>query len=127
MANRTPTATVEAFIAEWSQGMASIQKACDTWLSDDVAYENVGLPRTVTRAAAKDVLATFLPGLDVIEVEMRGIAAAGNTVFTERVDHSLHAEGSIIAALRLMGVYVVEGRRIRQRREYFHFPSSNGT
>lgn len=50
---------------------------------------------------------------------MLAIAADGNRVLTERLDRFVRADGSEVAAAKLMGIFEVEGDCIVAWRDYF--------
>lgn len=123
MPESSPLQVVQSFIEAWPNGLEALRQSFVDWLAEDVNYENVGLTHTTTRSAAIELIETFAPGLDNIVVDMLAIADDGDRVFTERVDYLRKADGTMIATIRLMGIFVVRGGRIVEWRDYFHTAS----
>lgn len=124
MSDIGPLEIVQSFFGEWSKGLAQLKASFADRLTEDVRYENVGLTSTSTRAEAIALIDTFAPGLDNIAVLMLAIARDGDRVFTERVDYLRKADGTILATIRLMGIFVVRDGRIAEWRDYFHMVPS---
>lgn len=116
---RTPSQIVTAFLDAWAGSKASLQQAFEDYLADDVDYENVDLTHTRTREDAKQLIDNFMEGLDHITIDMPAIAEIGNKVLTERVDYLRRADGSLLVAIRVMGIFELEGERIVRWRDYF--------
>lgn len=117
---RTPSDIVKDFLKAWEPAFG-FRAAVKQYLSDDCAYENVALTNTVGPAQAATLLDGFNTqmGFASLKVEMVGLAAAGNTVMTERIDHLHDAEGKGLLTLRVMGVFEVSGDKITAWRDYF--------
>ncbi|WP_454858865.1 limonene-1,2-epoxide hydrolase family protein [Rhizobium binxianense] len=120
MTSMTPLDVVQAFFGEWPKGMEPLKQAFTDWLATDVLYENVGLTRTTTLDEARALIETFVPGLDNIGVDVLEIAQNGDRVFTERIDYLRKEDGTVLATIRVMGIFVVRGGRIAEWRDYFH-------
>jgi limonene-1,2-epoxide hydrolase len=90
----------------------------DSLLSDDLVYENVGLPTIRGRRRAMGLFRR-MEGRMAFEVKIHRIAAEGDTVLTERTD------ALVIGPLRLQfwvcGVFEVHAGRITLWRDYFDF------
>ncbi|MGV2113781.1 limonene-1,2-epoxide hydrolase family protein [Agrobacterium salinitolerans] len=54
-----------------------------------------------------------------VHFDVLAIAADGQRVLTERLDRFLRADGSEVAAGRIMGIFEVEGEKIVAWRDYF--------
>ncbi|MFW2829645.1 limonene-1,2-epoxide hydrolase family protein [Sphingomonas sp. ID0503] len=111
--------TVSAFLAEWPKGVAELGRSFEGYLADDLDYENVGLTHTRTKAEAKALIENFAPGLDNIALDMLAVSEDGERVFTERVDHLRRKDGSVIASIRVLGIFIVRGGLIVEWRDYF--------
>lgn len=116
---QTPSQIVTAFLDAWAGGKASLQQAFEDYLAEDVDYENVDLTHTRTRDEAKQLIDNFMEGLDHITLDIPAIAEVENKVLTERVDYLRRADGSLLIAIRVMGIFEVEGGRIVRWRDYF--------
>jgi limonene-1,2-epoxide hydrolase len=116
----TSTETVLAFLKAWEPANGW-KKAIRDYFTADCVYENVGLTNTTgidASIAVLEAMAKQLPFVS-LKVDMLGIAANGGTVMTERVDHLVAADGKTLASIRLMGVFDVQGGKIKGWRDYF--------
>jgi limonene-1,2-epoxide hydrolase len=116
----TPSETVLQFVSAWTQpgGFAESIRATFT---PATVYENVGLSHTTGIDEALAMVEAFEQayGFTAITVDTLAIAERGNTVFTERVDHMIDANGATITSIRLMGIFEVVGDKIVAWRDYF--------
>ena len=113
-----------AFIACWSEGIASLRAAIDTYFTEKTVWENVGLNRLVGKAQARAFVEKYHleRGLDAIDVEMTAILSDERHVMTERVDTLRRADGGAVHAVRIMGIFEIEDGKIIAQRDYF-FPA----
>ena len=115
-----PIETVEAFCAMWEQpgGFAA---AVREYFTEQTDYENVGMTHTIGIEQGLALVAGFENDMGIarINVDMLAIAANGNTVLTERVDHMVNAAGETFVSLRLMGIFEVLDGKIVKWRDYF--------
>jgi limonene-1,2-epoxide hydrolase len=91
-------------------------------VTDDFVWVNTGLPTCEGREAAQQFLIGFAQALPLtgIRVETLAIAAAGNKVITERIDHLVDADGTALASIPLAGILeVADDGRISAWRDYF--------
>jgi limonene-1,2-epoxide hydrolase len=58
--------------------------------------------------------------LATVEVELPYVTSVGNVVLTERIDHLLRNDGTLIASAPVAGVLEFDGRRVVAWREYFN-------
>jgi limonene-1,2-epoxide hydrolase len=111
----TPIETVRAFSAAFSENHA--EDAIRRWFTPKTVWINEGLSMTtgieeaINRPRSPDVAAVYF--------DMLAIAADGNRVLTERLDRFVRADGSEVAALKVMGIFEVEGDCIVAWRDYF--------
>jgi limonene-1,2-epoxide hydrolase len=91
----------------------------DTFFDDKTVWENVGMARTVGREEAITFARSFPVDFAYMTVEDLTLAASGNTVFAERIDHFVRADGKIMLTIRVNGVFLVEGLKLREWRDYF--------
>jgi limonene-1,2-epoxide hydrolase len=117
----TPTETVEAFLAACATSKEGMAKAFHDYFTPDAIWENVGLMTTKGPEEAIALMAQFESQLGCVTmvVDNLAIAAQGNKVLTERVDHLLKADGSEAMAARVMGIFEVENGKITAWRDYF--------
>jgi limonene-1,2-epoxide hydrolase len=115
-----PTDTVTAFLAMWTRPGGFAQSIRDHFAPEAV-YENVGMSRTVGAEGAIAWLAES--GADPATFAMRAdtlaIAAEGNRVLTERVDHLLGPDGQSVGVFPVMGSFEVVDGKIVAWRDYF--------
>lgn len=101
----------------WDDVFATIER----WCADDCVWETPALPP----AKGKDAMIAFAKGFQEqstiarMECTFRTIAAAGDTVLTERVDNLWDADGNLITSLAVVGVLEVRDGRVVSFREYF--------
>jgi limonene-1,2-epoxide hydrolase len=91
-------------------------------VTDDFVWENIGLPTCNGREAAQQFLVGFAQAIPLagLKVETLAIAAQGNKVITERIDHFIDATGAVLASVPLAGVLeVAADGRISAWRDYF--------
>ena len=117
----TATETVKAFCIQFSKGKLGMHEAIRAYFTPKTVWENVGLAVTTGIDEALGVLAQFnqAMGIDAIDIEMLAIAADGDRVLIERIDHLLRADGSEVWDPRVMGIFEIEDGRIRAWRDYF--------
>jgi len=107
-----PIKTVTAFCAEFSKdhGRSAIHK----WFTPDTIWVNEGISTTtgIDEAIATLEAVEKAVGINDAQFELLAIAADGNRVLTERLDRFQRADGSEIAAAKVMGIFEVEGDHI---------------
>lgn len=115
----TPIETVTAFSAAFpsDNGKASVRR----WFTPRTVWVNEGVSTTTGIEEAIAFLERPGRSLDIAAVhfDMLAIAADGNRVLTERLDRFVSADGSAIAAVKVMGIFEVEGDCIVAWRDYF--------
>jgi limonene-1,2-epoxide hydrolase len=111
---RTPSDLIRDFCAAWSR--LDLDELM-SYFADDAVYHNMPGPPAEGRDAIRRTIESFLQGWDRTEWEIRNLAANGNVVFAERVDRT--DAGDRHVDLPLVGVFEVEGDRIRAWRDYF--------
>jgi limonene-1,2-epoxide hydrolase len=113
--------TVRAFFARWGT-MDNVYDAFRDYFLPETVWENVGLATTIGVEQAIALIQSYgarMP-LERFSVDMLHVAADGNVVLSERVDHAHDADGAIFGSIRVMGALeVVDGNIIRWR-DYFN-------
>jgi limonene-1,2-epoxide hydrolase len=111
----TPIETVTAFSAAFAKenGNAAIRR----WFTPRTVWVNEGL--SITTGIEEAIKRPRSPDVAAVHFDMLAIAADGNRVLTERLDRFVRADGSEIAALKVMGIFEVEGDCIVAWRDYF--------
>lgn len=115
-------AMVESFFKAWEGGTyGELRGAYDDYLADDCVYENSGLPPCRGKPAALALIDGIQAVTDIqsITAEIRGLAAAGDLVFSERVDHHFNSEGIENLTPSICGVMEVRHGKIAAWRDYF--------
>ena len=117
----TPSETVTTFLAQWDRPGGLAQAIRDMFTKATV-WDNVGFVSSVGIDQALKVLAGF--GQDagslIMRVETLSLAASGNKVLTERIDHIVDsASGKPSISFPVMGIFEVEGGKIIAWRDYF--------
>ena len=107
---------VQRFCAEWGKG-AHVETIIG-YFTDDAVYHNIPVdPPAVGKDAIRGVFAMFTTGAESIEFRVDNIAAAGDTVLTERVDSFVLPHTRI--ELPVMGTFEVRDGKIAAWRDYF--------
>jgi limonene-1,2-epoxide hydrolase len=83
----------------------------------DAIYHNMPLEALKGLSAIRETLSMFMTPAEDIEFELLAIAAAGDVVFTERVDRFTMMGRAV--ALPVAGVFEVRGGKIAAWRDYF--------
>ena len=116
----TPVESVKTFLAMW-ETPGGIQKAVRDYFTASTVYENVGMSLTTGPDEAEAIFEGFSAGLGMATmwVENLHIAAVGDTVLTERIDHVRDGDGKTLMSIRVMGVFEVKDGKILAWRDYF--------
>jgi limonene-1,2-epoxide hydrolase len=113
-----PIETVTRFCEAWKD--VDLDKIV-AFFSDDAVYHNIPLDPVTGREAIKATIASFTPGIDRIEFEVRHIAASsngnGNVVLTERIDRFFSPDRTI--EIPVMGTFELADGEITAWRDYF--------
>jgi len=114
----TPIETVTAFSAAISKdnGRTAIRR----WFTPETVWVNEGV--ATTRGIEEAIAFLDRPGrspeIAAVHFDMLAIAVDGNSVLTERLDRFVRADGSEVAAIKLMGIFEVDGDHIVAWRDY---------
>jgi len=104
----------------WGEGIAASQEAIRKHFTDDCRWEQTGLPTTTGPEEAAELMGTMEQmGFSGLAVEFRNVAAAGDVVFTERVDWLVRPDGSRLGPWPVVGVTEFRDGKISAWREYF--------
>jgi limonene-1,2-epoxide hydrolase len=116
----TPADIVRIFLAMW-ETPGGIDKSLRDYFTPETVYENVGLSTTTGIDQALAVFAGFTAslGMQTMWVENLHVAASGDTVLTERIDHVRDGSGKTLMSIRVMGVFEVKDGKIVAWRDYF--------
>lgn len=109
----TPVDVVKAFVSAWNR---MDLEAILAFLHEDIVYHNVPVEPLCGKAAVSDYLRSRWI-FEAIDWEMPHVAAAGNTVLTERVDRFV-LDGRPVA-LPVMGAFEIRDGAIVAWRDYF--------
>ena len=116
----TPTETVTDFL-EMLERPGGFADAIRAYFTPTTRYLNVGMSDTT---GVEDTVA-FVDGFMAstrtcwMRAEMLALAATGDKVLTERIDHLYDAEGQIVMSLAVMGIFEVADGKIAGWRDYF--------
>jgi limonene-1,2-epoxide hydrolase len=113
--------TVNAFLAECARSKEAMHAAFRSYFNPTTIWENVGMMSTTGAEEALALMGNFEAqlGLATMKVDMVAIAAQGNKVLTERVDHMVKPDGGVAMSVRVCGIFEVEGGKITAWRDYF--------
>ena len=88
------------------------------FFTEDAVYHNIPLAPLTGREAIASTLTQFIAPASLVEFELLGIATAGATVFTERVDRFVIGDKRV--ELPVMGAFeITPDGKIRAWRDYF--------
>lgn len=109
-----PIDIVRDFCAAW--GTKDLEEILGYFTADAV-YHNIPMDPVTGIDAIRTTVEGFSVAADKIEFETLHIAANGNVVMTERVDHFISAARTI--SLPVMGTFEVVDGKIAAWRDYF--------
>ncbi len=112
----SPEAIVRRFCEAWERG--DIEELMSFFAADAV-YHNIPVPPVKGAKAIREAFLGFAKLMDSIEIENLNVAANGNVVFTERIDH-FRWKGKTLA-LPVAGVFEVRDGKITAHRDYFDY------
>ena len=104
---------VRRFCAAWA---APDIAAIAGFFTDDAVYHNMPIQPVQGKDAIKGVIEQFMAPFERCDWEILQIAAAGDTVLTERVDRFF---GAKTVELPVMGTFEIRGGKIAAWRDYF--------
>lgn len=116
----TPVDTVRTFLAMW-ETPGGIARSFDAYFTPTTTWENVGLPTLTGAEQALGMMNSFSAnfGMQTMWVENLHVAAVGDTVLTERIDHVRDGEGRTLMSIRVMGAFEIKDGMIVAWRDYF--------
>lgn len=122
----TSSETVTTFLSLWDSP-GGLAQAIRDFFTPDAVWENVGMSKTTGPDEAMGVLSGFGqdPATIVMQVETLAIAAIGDKVLTERIDHIVDGDGKSVMAFPLMGIFEVKDGKIAAWRDYFDTAGSS--
>jgi limonene-1,2-epoxide hydrolase len=104
------------FLAAWPRG--DIEELM-SFFAPDAVYHNIPVPPVRGAVAIREAFLAFARLMESIEIENLHVAAAGDVVFTERIDRFRSA--TVTLDLPVAGVFEVRGGRIVAHRDYFDY------
>lgn len=116
-----PNALITEFCAAWTR-MDADELA--SYFTDDGVYHNVPMEPAVGREAIHQMLAGMKSMLSGIRFEVHRQIAQDGIVMNERTDHI--AMGDRTVSLPVVGVFEVDGDKIKAWRDYFDMGQFTG-
>lgn len=116
----TPTEVVLDFLKALERP-GGFPQAIRDFFTDTTRYLNVGMSDTTGIEETVGFVTAFMgtTGASYMTVDMLALAADGNKVLTERIDHLRDANGNAVLSLAVMGIFEVEGGKLTGWRDYF--------
>lgn len=114
MSDSDPIDVVTRFCAAWGDGDLD---AIMGFFTPDATYHNIPVDPVVGVDAIRATIAGFTAGVESMVFEMVNIAAAGDTVLTERVDYFNYPGKTV--SLPVMGTFELRDGKIAAWRDYF--------
>jgi len=105
---------IRDFIDAWSRLDPS---ELASFFSDDGVYHNMPMGPVSGRENVENLIRGFIASWTQTSWELLALAASGNRVFAERIDHTLAGEKSV--DLPCLGVFEMEAGKIKAWRDYF--------
>lgn len=123
----TPTETVMAFLAMLERP-GGFEDGIRAFFTDDCTYLNVGMSDTTGVADSVAFIRAFeqQTGISYMKVDMLAIAETGDKVLTERIDNLYAADGSLVMAPAVMGIFETRDGKISGWRDYFDTLTATG-
>jgi len=107
---------VTDFLAAWERG--NIDEIMSFFAADAV-YHNIPVPAVHGAPAIREAFLGFAKLMDSIVIENLNVAAAGDVVFTERIDR--FRSKTVSLDLPVAGVFEVRSGKIVAHRDYFDY------
>lgn len=122
-----PTETVMAFLAMLEQP-GGFEAGIRAFFTDDCTYLNVGMSDTTGIEDSVAFIQAFegQTGISYMKVDMLALAETGNKVLTERIDNLYAADGTLIMAPAVMGIFETRDGKISGWRDYFDTLTATG-
>ena len=115
------------FFARWAVSFETMTAAFTEVLAPDCVWEQRPVVTHSRRGALGFLrLARRFLGLESVVVEVRHLARDGDTVLTDRVDHMLRADGTLIASVPIVGVLSFRGTELVAWRDHMGVPAMVG-
>ena len=111
---REPMEVVKAFCDAWSR--RNVEEIL-AFFTDDGVYHNIPVAPATGKEAIRNLLNFILTPAQSVKFDITKIAAAGDTVLTERVD--TFEMGGKQVVLPVAGVFEVRDGKIAAWRDYF--------
>jgi len=114
--------TILDLVATWEHGNEEFNARVWELFTDDCTWVQPGLPTTTGPQEAVD-LANGMEAVGVKAIRVTIVSSAtsadGDTVFTERIDDVIAADGSLMGSVPVVGVTEFRDGKICAWREYF--------
>jgi limonene-1,2-epoxide hydrolase len=116
-------AVVREFLTCLGPDMDGVRAAIELFMTDDVVYDNPGLPQCQGQAGVIGLYEEFekIAGFTRVDIEMLHVLASGNLVMTERIDSAISADGGLIGgeSTPAMATFELRGGKISAWRDYY--------
>lgn len=116
-----PDTIVREFCAAWERMDADELAG---YFTEDGVYHNIPMAPAEGRDAIRDLLVGMKSMISSIRFEIRQQVTNGNVVMNERTDHLVMGDKTV--ALPVVGVFELEGDKIRAWRDYFDMAQFTG-
>lgn len=112
-------ALVKEIFASWGPTSEHFWASFETYFDENTVWENVGMATTVGKDEALAFARSFPLDFAYMSVDLLNIVSHGPIVMNERVDYFHNDAGEIVASIRVAGIFKLEGKTIREWRDYF--------
>lgn len=112
---------VAKFFVQWETSFDEMCNGFSQFMTEDCLWEQAGIPDIRGATNAIVFLKQFreTAGFETARVEIRNLLADEGFVISERIDHLLRSDGSLIASVPVVGVMEFADGKIVAWREYF--------
>jgi limonene-1,2-epoxide hydrolase len=119
--------TIVGLLKSWSEGNDAAAAKVRAHFTDDCAWEQSSLPTSTGPEEGAALIESMSEmGLKAVNIEVLAIEGDGDTVFTERIDDIVAADGSIALSVKVVGVTNFRDGKICAWREYFDSATLGG-
>lgn len=118
----TPIETVTAFFSGWTGGPGALQELIAKYFTPETVWETIGSETTYGIDQAIDLcnrLENDAPPFKFV-LDWSAIAADGDMVLSERIDHYYNLDGSKRTMIKCMAICQVRDGKIVMWRDYFN-------
>jgi limonene-1,2-epoxide hydrolase len=108
---------VRDFLESWGNG--TMLESLEQHFAEDARWLNSGFPPAEGKAACRKLAESFAGPFPTIDVEILALAASGDHVLVERIDHANPADGGERHSIEVNGSFKLRDGQIVYWYDYF--------